>query len=254
MQKSLEHFDTHYLKFLVPLIRVSHQCYQTFVVKHGSQYDLFVAEFSGWIKHNPHRSETDIRLYNMSVASVEYLLNTFREMVKQWFYPPKLTDEDIHQIIRTYRSHPYDISIEQASLLKSKKAPPINSSFSLKCSFNKQQMDLIVECCNEVRLFLEPVDATTMKRLFSGTLTKVLTVKNMRSFACFFNQLLAENLICHTWQAKLERLGMLRTKNGKPVKAGHLARALHATKEARDSSERNSIVKMVKEISALGNI
>jgi hypothetical protein len=76
----------------------------------------------------------------------------------------------------------------------------------------------------------------------------------MRSLACFFNQFLAENLICHTWQAKLERLGMLRTKSGKPVKAGHLARALHATKEARDSSERNSIVKMVKEISALGNI
>lgn len=114
-----------------------------------------------------------------------------------------------------------------------------NHSLSLGCCLDDDQLSLIADCANEARVFVEVLDASTLRSLLEGKLTVPLTSRNNRMLAYLFDQLCRHGLILPRWQNLLERAGSIRgPKGNNPLKHEQFSNALTHARNTPNSMQK----------------
>jgi hypothetical protein len=124
--------------------------------------------------------------------------------------------------------------------------PVIKKTF--EGNFDKQQIEILTDCINKARIFIESVSSETVQQIFKCELTNPLRVKNNRRLAYFFVSLDDRSLITHHWQSVCETNQLfLSSMKCKVLKQTDLSTA---TNECRDFPPKDSAIidKYIKEL------
>ena len=111
---------------------------------------------------------------------------------------------------------------------------------TFECSFNDQQIEILIRCINEARIFTEQVTAKILRQIFSCELGAPLRVRNNRLLAYFFVSLDDRSWIVHNWQSICETNQLfLSSLKGNILKQSDLSTA---TNECRNYPPKASAI------------
>jgi hypothetical protein len=97
---------------------------------------------------------------------------------------------------------------------------------SFESALTKEQLDALVNCCNDIQLFTRDIESYEMEEILSCSHTKPLQVNINKYLAALFDKLRKHNLICKTWMSVSEKQNCFESKQGKPIASKDLSAAL----------------------------
>jgi hypothetical protein len=94
-------------------------------------------------------------------------------------------------------------SIEEVIEKPKVRVLPVSEPQNLEVNFDKNQIEILTQCINELKIFTTPITVTTMKNIFSCKLKEPLKIgKNKNKLlAYFFSVLDNRSLITREWQS-----------------------------------------------------
>lgn len=221
-----------------------HHHYYHEVIVERVIYDLFVDRFLYGHKH----CDSDIpqckNEHEQNLCSIRFLLTNRKDLVKKYLsQPSRLQDYNvIYHDLKTGRDSCHSnrgdplvhSNLESEIQRKQSFEQTDTEEANRECipfgySLDKDIIVILTECLNSIKVFNLKIEAQTVTDLLDGTLKQVLVVSNVRKLSYFFSQLKDENLICRSWQKKIEDLRVLLKRDGQtPILARDLSTALYA--------------------------
>lgn len=208
------------------LLREAFLRYKENVIRQGWQYEIFVREFLDshhdidcwWAEAlNSHRRNLGI---------METLLRNRSDLMEHYAASDTLCADDIEEMLRLFHTG----NPPSGSGLPSQKLSPrglLNPSVTL----SENELCLIAECVNEVHVFMEELQPSTLSALLECRLSSPLQAASTRKVAVFFDLLLVNGVIVDNWQQLLERSGsVLSSHKGTIISRTGYSSALSATR------------------------
>ena len=130
-------------------------------------------------------------------------------------------------------------------------AIPANEPQDLESDFDDWQIDILVKCVNEVKIFRKPITAKTMKAILSCKLKEPLQVARYKNklLAYFFSSLDSRSLITREWQSVCAKNGLfLSSGKGVVMQQGNFSSAVAQNNEfpPKDSHIIDNYMKQLK--------
>lgn len=97
---------------------------------------------------------------------------------------------------------------------------------SFESILNSGQLDTLVRCCNNIRIFTRDIEAYEMQDILACSHKEPLQVSVNKHLAVLFDKLSKCNLICMTWMSVAERYNCFVSRQGKPITSKDLSAAL----------------------------
>jgi len=97
---------------------------------------------------------------------------------------------------------------------------------SFESALTGEQMDILVECCNDIKIFTRDIESYEMKDILSCSHKNPLPVNINKHLAVLFDRLRGHKLICSTWMSVAEKYKCFVSRKGKPIVSKDLSAAL----------------------------
>ena len=97
---------------------------------------------------------------------------------------------------------------------------------SFESALTGEQVDILVRCCNEIKLFTRNIETYEMQDILSCSHKKPLQVNVNKYLSVLFDKLRAHKLICKTWMSVAEKHDCFISKKEKPILSKDLSAAL----------------------------
>ncbi len=123
-----------------------------------------------------------------------------------------------------------------------------------KSILNDRQIELLVECINEVEIFNAPMTFEDLKAILSCKPKVIFRSNNNRQVAFLFSELSSRGFITSNWQSVIANSRLFLTKNTKRDKylnQGDLATATNYVKDLEHEKEYATIRNYIKQLKKL---
>ena len=97
---------------------------------------------------------------------------------------------------------------------------------SFESTLTEEQLDKLVNCCNNVQIFTRDIETYEMEDILSCSHAEPLQVTINKHLAVLFDKLREHNLICKTWMSVAEKYNCFISKQGKHIVSKDLSAAL----------------------------
>ena len=212
--------------------------YHIDVLKGGKRHKLFAMDFLNSHHHTDRRDAAGMNEHRKNLGILRNLLGTREDLLVRFATAHALDDNSIKDMLHLY----YTADAPppgQGKPVPGTSPARHNESLSLGCCLDDDQLSLIADCANEARVFVETVDAGTLRSLLEGKLTAPLHSRNNRCLAFFFDQLCQNGAILPQWQRLLENAGsILGPRDGEPMRHEQFSNALTHAKSKMNSMMR----------------
>lgn len=198
------------------LEHLHHHYFYEVVVKNHS-YDLFVAQFLSSHKHLDTADATCKNEHARNLNSISFLLKRRRYLVDKYL--------STNNSLENYEKLWAELKIEAPEQDAHKRpfygpceakddATELSVINPFECHLSKEAFIVLVDGFNAAKVFLKPVNAENLSRLFDGSLQQPLVVQNTRRLSYFFHLMRQNNYICRNWQKVIEDTKMFYKRDG----------------------------------------
>jgi len=118
---------------------------------------------------------------------------------------------------------------------------------SFESELTPEQIDLLVECCNNIQIFTRNIESYELKEILSCSHREPLPITVNKHLAVLFDKLREHKLICKTWMSVAERFNCFVSRQGKPITSKDLSAAL-STSSIIDRHIENQINDWIDDI------
>ena len=171
---------------LLALAREAYDLYQVEVINHGKIYQRFADDFiyshefhdavDAWSK-NEHQKNYRI---------IDSLLTNRRDLVETFFRENHVGDEELKEMLRLF-----DTTLPSHRKSIGHRIIREESDIQFCSCVDSDDLEILVKCCNDAKVFHEVIVADDLRSLLDGTLELPLHSSNNRLVAFFFDQLAA---------------------------------------------------------------
>lgn len=201
------------------------------------------------IKHHDNEDAWSKNGHEQNYNIVLTLLTEHEGLVRDYLSRPKLTEEELEQLIVEFYSFdlPKDTSTTLSTEVQSD-ATPIGI-LSVTNTLTKKHVDLIVHIANEVSLFKEQIDENDAKALMGQVKIRSLSSSNNTRVVLFFDRLASHGILVNTWQVDLAKRQMVRSSSGSKYLEQHdFSSTLYRIKERAPSSKERELLSLIDKI------
>jgi hypothetical protein len=142
------------------------------------------------------------------------------------------------KMISTYTAWKHEVEIEEVQRkqqLQDEQAKRKTSAHnrekgrmldSFESVLTDEQLDIIVHCCNGIRMFTRDIEVFEMRDILACSHKEPLQVSVNKHLTVLFDRLSKRKLICTTWMSVAERRACFISKKGKTIVSKDLSSAL----------------------------
>lgn len=169
-------------------------------------------------------TEEQLNKRNKNYNIVQELLFDRSDLVDKYFTQPHFSVEDFEKLHEEFNITTIPAMDEsQDSERKEQPKPIIKKTF--ESLLDGEDLEVLAECINEVRLFNISVTPELLKKLFACELDTPLQTNNNKLLAHFFSMLNYRSLITPNWQAVCGANKLFLSPNGKILTQANLSSA-----------------------------
>lgn len=201
------------------------------------------------IKHHDNEDAWSKNGHEQNYNIVFTLLTEHEGLVRDYLSRPKLTEEELDQLIVEFYSFdlPKDVSTSVSTEAQSDTTPL--GILSVTNPVTKKHVDLIVHIANEVSLFKEHIDENDAKALMGQVKIRSLSSSNNTRVVLFFDRLASHGILVNTWQVDLSKRQMVRSSSGSKYLEQHdFSSTLYRIKERAPSSKERELLSLIDKI------
>lgn len=214
-----------YMNSLYMFHKKAYQKYKKEVETGKKSYQRFVTDFCNenvFISYEKGIPEDQLNKRNKNYKIVQELLFERSDLVVKYFGQGYFLLEDFKKSHKEFNTTTFPVITEETEGKKQLK-PIIKKTF--ESFLDDEDINVLVKCVNEIRLFNIPVTHELLKKLFACELDTPLQTTNNKLLAYFFSMLNYGNLITPNWQAVCGANKLFLSLNGKILTQASLSSA-----------------------------
>lgn len=169
-------------------------------------------------------TEGQLNKRNKNYNIVQELLFDRSDLVDKYFTQPHFSVEDFEKLHEEFNTTTILVINKSEESGKGEQPKPIIKK-TFESLLDEEDLEVLAECINEVRLFNIPVTPELLKKLFACELDTPLQTNNNKLLAHFFSMLNYRNLITPNWQAVCGANKLFLSPNGKILTQVNLSSA-----------------------------
>ena len=188
-------------------------------------YQRFVTDFCNenvFVSYEKGMATEQLNKRNQNYNIVQELLIERSDLVVKYFAQNHFLLEDFKKLHQEFNTTMIPI-ITEKSEKREQLRPVIKRTF--ESFLDDEDINVLVKCINEVRLFNIPVTPELLKKLFVCELDVPLKTTNNKLLAYLFSMLNYRNLITPNWQAVCGANKLFLSLNGKILTQANLSSA-----------------------------
>lgn len=199
------------------LYRAAYEQYKSEILNGEKAYSRYVNDFFHYHLPVKRMSEPDVKLHVMHVFSIKELLEDRRDLVDAFFKKESFEEKEFLQMDYLFNSG-HSLVLEHENL----------------ANFSQEQVLMITQFANTVKLFRSKVSVEEITSLFACTLDRPLQAESNRYVALFFATLRDHGLLPYSWQMIIENNKLLASSStNKPLRASQLSNNLTQARNAK---------------------
>ncbi|GHT68660.1 hypothetical protein AGMMS50239_34190 [Bacteroidia bacterium] len=185
---------------------------------------------------------------NVSMKEKNRIETTFEFLYRKYKHPESNNEESITPVLQSIHQHTQTVSeytvwkqtnelreIERKQQMQNEQAKRKISAHnrakgrmldSFESTLTDEQLDILVNCCNDIHIFTRDIEAYEMEEILSCSHNEPSQVTVNKHFAVLFDKLREHNLICKTWMSVAEKHNCFVSRQSKPITSKDLSSAL----------------------------